>query len=48
MCIVWMLVFVAMMAYVAWWLIGSIRKRIVFEVGMALGVGGLGNESTSK
>jgi protein-S-isoprenylcysteine O-methyltransferase Ste14 len=39
--IVWMLVFAAMMAYVAWWLIGSIRKRIVFEVGMALGVGSL-------
>jgi hypothetical protein len=39
--IVWMIVFVAMMAYVAWWLIGSIRKRIVFEVEMALGVGSL-------
>lgn len=39
--IVWMLVFAAMMAYVAWWLIGSIRKRIVFEVEMALGVGSL-------
>jgi protein-S-isoprenylcysteine O-methyltransferase Ste14 len=38
---VWMIVFVAMMAYVAWWLIGSIRKRIVFEVEMALGVGSL-------
>jgi len=37
----WMLVFAAMMAYVAWWLIGSIRKRIVFEVEMALGVGSL-------
>jgi hypothetical protein len=36
---VWMLVLAAMMAYVAWWLIGSIRKRIVFEVEMALGVG---------
>ena len=39
--IVWMFVFAAMMAYVAWWLIGSIRKRIVFEVEMALGVGSL-------
>jgi protein-S-isoprenylcysteine O-methyltransferase Ste14 len=39
--IFWMLLFVAMMAYVAWWLIGSIRKRIVFEVEMALGVGSL-------
>ena len=39
--IFWMLVFAAMMAYVAWWLIGSIRKRIVFEVEMALGVGSL-------
>jgi len=39
--IVWMLVFAAMMAYVAWWLIGAIRKRIVFEVEMALGVGSL-------
>jgi protein-S-isoprenylcysteine O-methyltransferase Ste14 len=39
--ILWMLVFAAMMAYVAWWLIGSIRKRIVFEVEMALGVGSL-------
>ena len=39
--IVWMLVFAAMMVYVIWWLIDSIRKRIVFEVGMALGVGGI-------
>jgi protein-S-isoprenylcysteine O-methyltransferase Ste14 len=39
--IFWMLVFAAMMAYVAWWLIGSIRKRIAFEVEMALGVGSL-------
>jgi protein-S-isoprenylcysteine O-methyltransferase Ste14 len=39
--IFWMLVFAAMMAYVAWWLIESIRKRIVFEVEMALGVGSL-------
>jgi protein-S-isoprenylcysteine O-methyltransferase Ste14 len=39
--IVWMLVFAAMMAYVAWWLIVSIRKRIAFEVEMALGVGSL-------
>jgi protein-S-isoprenylcysteine O-methyltransferase Ste14 len=39
--IVWMLVFAAMMAYVAWWLIGAIRKRVGFEVGMALGVGSL-------
>jgi protein-S-isoprenylcysteine O-methyltransferase Ste14 len=38
---VWMIVFAAMMAYVTWWLIGSIRKRIVFEVEMALGVGSL-------
>lgn len=39
--IVWMLVFAAMMIYVAWWLIFSIRKRIVYEVEMALGVGSL-------
>ena len=39
--IVWMLVLAAMMAYVAWWLMDSIRKRIVFEVEMALGVGSL-------
>jgi protein-S-isoprenylcysteine O-methyltransferase Ste14 len=39
--IVWMIVFAAMMAYVAWWLIGAIRKRIVFEIEMALGVGSL-------
>jgi protein-S-isoprenylcysteine O-methyltransferase Ste14 len=39
--IIWMIVFTMMMAYVAWWLIGSIRKRIVFEVEMALGVGSL-------
>jgi protein-S-isoprenylcysteine O-methyltransferase Ste14 len=39
--IFWMLLFAAMMAYVAWWLIGSIRKRMVFEVEMALGVGSL-------
>jgi len=39
--IVWMLVFAVMMAYVAWWLIGAIRKRIAFEVEMALGVGSL-------
>ena len=37
--IIWMLVFAVMMAYVAWWLIASTRKRIVFEVEMALGVG---------
>jgi protein-S-isoprenylcysteine O-methyltransferase Ste14 len=36
-----MLVLAAMMAYMAWWLIDSIRKRIVFEVEMALGVGSL-------
>lgn len=34
----WMLVFTAMMAYVAWWLIDAIRKRIVFEV-VGVGVG---------
>jgi hypothetical protein len=38
--VVWIIVFAAMMSYVAWWLIGSIRKRVVFEVEMALGVGG--------
>ena len=38
---VWMIVFAIMMSYVAWWLIGSIRKRIVFGVEMALGVGSL-------
>jgi hypothetical protein len=37
--IVWMLVLAAMMVYVIWWLIDSIRKRIVFEVEIALGVG---------
>jgi len=39
--IVWMLVFAAMVAYLAWWLIYAIRKRIVFEAEMALGVGSL-------
>ena len=39
--VLWMLVFAAMMAYVAWWLIYAIRKRIVFEAEMALGVGSL-------
>jgi protein-S-isoprenylcysteine O-methyltransferase Ste14 len=39
--IVWTLVFAAMMAYVASWLIVAIRKRIVFEVEMALGVSSL-------
>jgi protein-S-isoprenylcysteine O-methyltransferase Ste14 len=36
-----MFVFAVMMAYLAWWLIGSIRKRIAFEVQMALGVASL-------
>jgi protein-S-isoprenylcysteine O-methyltransferase Ste14 len=35
------LVFAAMVAYVGWWLIYAIRKRIAFEVEMALGVGSL-------
>jgi protein-S-isoprenylcysteine O-methyltransferase Ste14 len=35
-----MLFFGALMIYVVWWLIGSLRRRIAFEVGMALGVGG--------
>ena len=39
--IIWMIVFGAMMIYVAWWLIYSIRTRVVFEVFMALGVGSL-------
>jgi protein-S-isoprenylcysteine O-methyltransferase Ste14 len=39
--IIWMLVFAVMMAYVAWWLIASIRRRIAFEVEMGLGVGSL-------
>jgi protein-S-isoprenylcysteine O-methyltransferase Ste14 len=39
--IIWILVFVAMMIYVAWWLIIAIRERIVFEVEMGLGVGSL-------
>jgi protein-S-isoprenylcysteine O-methyltransferase Ste14 len=39
--IIWMFVFVVMMAYVAWWLIASIRRRIAFEVEMGLGVGSL-------
>ena len=39
--IIWALVFAAMIIYVTWWLIYAIRKRIVFEVEMALGVGSL-------
>ena len=39
--IVWMLIFAAMMAYVAWWLIVAIRRRFVFGIEMALGVGSL-------
>ncbi len=39
--IVWMFVFGALMAYVAWWLICAIRDRIAFEVEMGLGVGSL-------
>jgi len=39
--IVWMLVFGALMIYVAWWLIYAIRARVVFEVEMGLGVGSL-------
>jgi protein-S-isoprenylcysteine O-methyltransferase Ste14 len=39
--IIWMLVFGAMMAYVAWWLIYAIRARVAFEVEMGLGVGSL-------
>ncbi len=38
---IWILVFAAMMIYVAWWLIYSIRQRVVYEVEMALGVGSL-------
>jgi len=36
-----MLLFAGMIAYVAWWLIYAIRKQIVYEVEMALGVGSL-------
>jgi hypothetical protein len=39
--IIWVLVFAAMMAYVAGWLIYAIRARVVFEVEMGLGVGSL-------
>ena len=39
--VVWMLVFGALMTYVAWWLICAIRDRIAFEVEMGLGVGTL-------
>jgi protein-S-isoprenylcysteine O-methyltransferase Ste14 len=39
--IIWMLVFGALMTYVAWWLICAIRARIAFEVEMGLGVGSL-------
>ena len=39
--IIWVIVFGAMMIYVAWWLVYSIRTRVVFEVLMALGVGSL-------
>ena len=39
--VVWIFIFAAMMAYVAWWLIYAIRKQIVYEVEMALGVGSL-------
>ena len=39
--IVWKFVFGATMIYVAWWLVLSIRQRIVYEVEMALGVGSL-------
>jgi protein-S-isoprenylcysteine O-methyltransferase Ste14 len=35
------IVFVAMMAYVAWWLVCAIRARVAFEVEMGLGVGSL-------
>jgi protein-S-isoprenylcysteine O-methyltransferase Ste14 len=34
-----MFLFAALMIYVVWWLIGSLRRRIAFEVEMALGVG---------
>jgi hypothetical protein len=39
--IFWVLVFAAMMIYVAWWLVHSIRRQIEYEVEMALGVGSL-------
>jgi protein-S-isoprenylcysteine O-methyltransferase Ste14 len=39
--IIWILVFGATMIYVAWWLIYSIRMRVIFEVSMALGGGSL-------
>jgi protein-S-isoprenylcysteine O-methyltransferase Ste14 len=39
--IIWILVFGALMAYVAWWLICAIRDRVAFEVEMGLGVGSL-------
>jgi hypothetical protein len=39
--ILWIVVFAAMMVYVAWWLIYAIRARVAFEVEMGLGVGTL-------
>jgi protein-S-isoprenylcysteine O-methyltransferase Ste14 len=39
--IIWMLLFAGMIAYVAWWLTYAIRKQILYEVEMALGVGSL-------
>ena len=39
--IIWMFVFGALMAYVAWWLVCAVRDRVAFEVEMGLGVGSL-------
>jgi len=39
--IVWWFVLAAIVAYVVWWLVYALRKRIVFEAQMALGVGSL-------
>lgn len=39
--IIWLVVYGAMMIFVAWWLVYSIRSRVVFEALMALGVGSL-------
>jgi protein-S-isoprenylcysteine O-methyltransferase Ste14 len=39
--IVWMLLLIGMIGYVAWWLVTAIRERIAFEAEMAVGVGSL-------
>lgn len=39
--IVWMLLLIGMIAYVTWWLVYAIRRRITFEAEMAVGMGSL-------